>query len=196
MDEPSLPRGIRVERKLPAPQAASGYREPQSPEPPRGELVVRRRWFRWIALFLTVFCVLWDTVIISFFVALPAGGPLVARAFPLIHAAVGAALTYWTLALYVNSTVLRIADGRLTIRHRPLPWFRNHDLPVDSFKQLFVRRRTRRRKGREIHTYEVILDSEDDPYLKLLTGLPRRDQAEYIEWAIEDFLGIANDSSR
>jgi len=115
-------------------------RRPRVPQPPRitvedlGDgLRLTRRWFSGTAVALTFFCVFWDGFLVVWYsIAFGAGGPWFMVVFPLLHVVVGIGLTYFTLALYLNRSVLEVRDGRLTIRHGPLPWPGNRNLDTSG----------------------------------------------------------------
>ena len=52
--------------------------------------------------------------------ALKPDSPWITAVFPVIHVAFGVPLTYPS-GHYLNRTVLEVNEGRLTVRHGPLP---------------------------------------------------------------------------
>jgi hypothetical protein len=179
---------------------AGAVRRPPVPQP--GSITVEdlggtglrltRRWFTWGVLLLTVFCVIWDGFLVFWYtMALQPGAPWFAVVFPLIHVTVGVLLTYSTLAMYVNRTVLEINDGRLTVRHGPLPWPGNRDLDVSEVEQLYCEEKTSRsRQGNVSYTYKVCGLLKGGRRETLLDSLPQRDHALFVEQFIEKYLGI------
>ena len=175
------------------------------PMPPRfrvDEGVTLKITWRWVAphfLFLIFFCVFWDGFLVFWYgIAFTAGSgtggvilPMVL--FPLIHVAVGLGLSYYTICGFVNSTVVEAGNGRLTIRHGPLPWRGNYDLDVGSLDQLYSEERIHRGKHGSIRrTYEVCAVDRDGVSKTLLRGLQRPAEALWIEQRLEGHLGIAD----
>jgi hypothetical protein len=111
--------------------------------------------------------------------------------FPLIHLAVGVLLTYTVLAMYLNRTVLEISEGRLTVRHGPLPWPGNRALDVSEVEQLYCQEKvSRNRQGAASSTYTVSALLKGGRRVPLLDSLPRRDDALFVEQLVEKYLGI------
>lgn len=111
--------------------------------------------------------------------------------FSLLHVAVSVGVTYGTLALFLNKTRFQIVEGRFTVRHGPLPWSFARDLPIADIRQLYVRTRVSRGGGgSRSYSYVVHLETEGLESLKLVEGLRSEEEARYLEWVIEDHLGI------
>ena len=62
--------------------------------------------------------------------------PWIMKVFPIAHVAVGVGLTYYTVAGFVNSTVLRVSEGQLAVRQGPFPWPGNRTLHTSDLDQL------------------------------------------------------------
>lgn len=169
------------------------------------ELTIRYRWFHWALLFLLFFAIAWDSFLVGWYWMLTAGpfghnggmpGPvkLIFFIFPIAHVAVGVGLTYFVLAGLLNSTVIRVSDGRLSVRHGPIPWLGNFDLPTDSLEQIYCQNKLHKSRDDDGHTttsmqYEVhaIVGGKKQ---KLLGGLHDADQALFVEQRLERFLGL------
>jgi hypothetical protein len=187
---PPLPPGIRIEKGEPPLPDSPTYRSVGRPHDP-GPLVITRRWFQFHHLFLLFFCIAWDSFLVFWYtVGAASGGPWIMFVFPLAHVAVGVGLTYSTVAGLLNRTTIRVADGVLEVKHGPIPWRGNLRVPVAALRQLYLRTTTHRGKNGVSHTWDVRAETEDQASIALVSKLPRRDQAEYIEWAIEQHLGI------
>ncbi|MCB9596875.1 MAG: hypothetical protein H6719_29400 [Sandaracinaceae bacterium] len=191
---PGLPSGIRIERGEPPLPPADGYREAAPREAPAGDLLLRRRWFSFQHIFLLFFCIAWDAFIVFWYTGVTSGpAPWIFYVFPIAHVAVGVGLTYRTLAGLLNTTRIAITGGVLTVRHGPIPWLGNRELPVHTLRQLYVRRKTSRTKnGGQSTRWSVHAETDDRVDLQLLSGLESEEQARYVEWVIEDHLGIVD----
>lgn len=85
-----------------------------------------------------------------------------------------------------------VANGILTVRQGPLPWLGNREIPTDSLEHLYCDEHiSRSRKGTTV-TYSVRARGKDGCMVKLVTGLPERDPAMYIEQEVERHVGIAD----
>ena len=169
------------------------------------ELTIRFGWFQWILFFLLFFAIAWDSFLVGWYWMLTSGpfggndgmpGPfkLIFFLFPIAHVAVGVGLTYFVLAGFFNSTVIRVADGMLSVRHGPLPWRGNLDLPTDGIEQIYCQNKLCTSRDEDGHAstsrhYEVhaVIDGQKT---KLLSGLHEADHALFVEQRLERFLGI------
>jgi DNA-directed RNA polymerase subunit RPC12/RpoP/uncharacterized membrane protein len=157
-----------------------------------GGLRIERRWYAWTAIFLVFFCVVWFGFLAFWYLMAFSTGAWLLMLFPLLHVAVGLFLAYFTAALFVNTTEIVVADGVLTVRHGPLPWLGNRQIATDALEQLYCEEHVSRSRNGTTITYSVRARSKDGRMVKLVTGLPERDQAMYIEQEVERHLGIAD----
>ena len=191
--------------------AASTRKSPGNvPIPPRftvedngQELVIRERWFQGSLFFLLFFVIAWDCFLVGWYwmLIVPNGGldgppgpfKWIFFVFPIIHVAVGAGLTYLVLAGFLNTTVIHVAEGLLTVRHGPLPWKGNLDLSTDGIEQIYCQSKITRNRddGRTSTTsrFEVHAVAHEQK-VKLLGGLQEADHALFVEQRLERFLGI------
>jgi len=200
--------GVR-EKSGSAPAAmvgASGGPRVPVPMPPKfriehgGSLKISWRWFGPQFLFLVFFCVFWDGFLIVWYSAAlfaVGGGSNAAAAvpmllFPLIHVAVGFALTYYTVCGFVNSTVVEAGNGRLTVKHGPLPWRGNLDIDASNLEQLYSEEIVSRTKNGVSRTYDVSGVERDGVSRKIVRGLTEPAQALFVEQALESQLAIAD----
>lgn len=171
---------------------------PKAPLPPKfklddrfGVLTISWRWFSPAYIFLAFFCVAWDSFLVFWYsMALGTGAPWVFAVFPIVHVAVGAALTYATVGGFVNSTTVRAGEGRLAVRHGPLPWPGNLELDSSEIDQLYCAEKVRDGKNGTSRSYEVYAVTPANEKRKLLEGLPDADQALFVEQGLEEHLGL------
>lgn len=108
----------------------------------------------------------------------------------------GAAYTvYYTVAHWFNKTDIFVNNGQMEVKIGPFPWYGNTKLQTNNISQFYNKRIVKGSKEKQRVSYEVryILENQTDK--KLISGLPKREQAEYIERKIEQFLGIKNDEN-
>jgi len=172
-------------------------------------LTIRQRWFQWALVFLLFFAIAWDSFLVGWYWMLTSGpfggdqgmpGPfkLIFFVFPIAHVAVGVGLTYFVLAGFLNSTVIRVAHGILSVRHGPLPWRGNLDMPTDGIEQIYCQNKLRTHHRRRGHSstsmiYEVHAVVAGQKR-KLLSGLHDADHALFVEQSLERYLSIEDRS--
>jgi hypothetical protein len=153
-------------------------------------LVLSHRWFRPIYIFMAFFCVFWDGFLIAWYFGIPTQGaprPASFYWFPLLHVGAGLWLTYYTIAGFLNRTLIGVNQGEITIRHTPLPWLGGRRIQAGELKQLYCEEIHGRRSQT---TFQLCAVRKDGTKLKLLTGLPGSDVALLLEERIERQLGI------
>jgi hypothetical protein len=153
------------------------------------------RWFNPLQhIFMLFFCIAWDGFLVMWYgIAFAAGGPLIMKIFPLVHVAVGVGLTYSTITGFLNRTTVEVSRTRLTIRHGPLPWVGNRDVPGRQFTQLYGEETAKTNKGSTTYTYDLIALDREGRKIKLLSGLTEKDQVLYLEQTLERRLGIEDE---
>lgn len=110
--------------------------------------------------------------------------------FPVAHVAVGVGLTYYTLAGFLNHTLVLVANGFLRIRHGLLPWPGNHALRANQLGQLFTQADTHRSRSGTTVSHSVCAILEDGRKIVLLSGLPDVQQGLFVEQSVEQHLRI------
>ncbi len=180
-EEESLP--TRSRRPVPLPAGMQARNDGK-------RLTLRRRWRGWELLFLGFFTMIWDGFLAVWFTMSLASGLWPMALFGSIHLMVGLGLTYYCLLLAFESTVIEVDVGQLTVRHEPLPYKKAEVLPVGRLVQLYSKRVVTRGNKSTTTTFELHAVLDDGSHRKLLDGLPRSDQALWLEGEIERFLGI------
>lgn len=180
---------------------AAEYGTAQSQFAPRGismnqenaDLVIKYSWFAPSAIFMLFFCIFWDSFLVFWYAAaFTKNGPIVMFVFPLLHVAVGVGITYATLASFINSTVIRINPAMVVVRHGPLPYYKNKDIPAQDIAQFYTAEHVSHTKNGTSVSYEVWLEMKTLPRIRLLRGITTAEQAQFIEREAEKFLRITN----
>ena len=96
-----------------------------------------------------------------------------------------AVFAYMILVTLLNETVLEIIDDTLRVKHKPLPWFRNHVISVRDIKSVY-REQMRARRGTYIYNVRVILDHNKG--VTLFNGLDDPSEAQEIVTQIKKWL--------
>ena len=163
-------------------------------------LLMTRRWFHPMLIFLAFFCLFWDGFLVvwytagAFFARQAGPASLIMFLFPLVHVAVGVGLTYYVIAGFFNRTVVTVTQERFSIVHGPLPWWGNRELRRDEVRQLYCQRHVSTNKNGSTSTnFSVNAVTADGQKLKLLSGLHDLDAAIYLEQQIEARMGIKDE---
>jgi hypothetical protein len=160
------------------------------------ELTIEYKWFKLMAFFLVFFCLFWDGFLIAWYTILGSvdeGGDIVFFLFPLIHVAVGISLTYYTVALFVNKTTIKVNANSIDIKHAPLPWLGSKTVETKNIEQLYVKEKVNRGKNGTTYTYALYAKQKGiAKALKVLGGdiIGDAEDAQLIEQEMEAFLGI------
>ncbi|MEX2171004.1 MAG: hypothetical protein WD851_16920 [Pirellulales bacterium] len=195
--DPGLEPARQQELKT-SPVATAEPLEPLVPQP-SGVLIdddgyrlrIRRRWFSFGYIPLLFFCIAWDSFLFFWYAAAfgDPNAPWLMVLFPVFHVAIGVGLTYAVLAGLLNTTTITADPQELVVRHRPIPWSGNLNLPVQEIRQLFVKREKARRNNSEAYSLHALRTNRRQ--VKLLSGLVDASQGQYIEQEVERHLGIA-----
>ena len=151
---------------------------------------ISRSWFTWSVIFMTGFAIVWDSFLILWYSAATAGsGNLLMLLFPIGHVAAGVFITYSALTGWLNSTRIRVDQGRISVRHGPLPWLGNKTVDGSMLKQLYSKEVITSGRSTTV-TYEVHVITAGGTDLKLVDRLETSEQALYIEQEIERYFRI------
>jgi hypothetical protein len=157
------------------------------------DLAIIRRWFNWKFIGLLFFCVVWDGFLVTWYsIALTQKGPLIMVLFPVLHVAVGAGLSYFTLAGLLNRTKVTLNPAELRLRHYPLPWPGNRTLQRSEIDQLFCEEKMSGNRNGVSYTYSVNVVMPGGKRLKLVGGMDKPEDALFLEQKIEGYLGITD----
>ncbi len=158
-----------------------------------GGLRLSYRWFSLKYIVFAGFCVLWDGFLIFWYrTALQNPNPgNIALWFPLLHVSVGVGLTYWTLAGFLNRTVIRVSQGSLSIQHGPLPWLGNRTVQTSEIRQLYREEIVSTGRRGTTSSYPVSAVLHSGGKLKLITT-DAPDLSLALEQEIEKQLGLTD----
>lgn len=178
-----------------------GRKRPTIPQPENmlvenqgEELVLNWPWFSLATtLFFTCFTVTWNGFLFFWYAtALSSNNtPVVMIVFPLGHVAAGIGLAYYTLALYLNRTIVRASGKHIHMAHHPLPWPGQRTLKSKDITQLFCRKKVYHTKNGTQVAYQVYAILKNRKEQKLVE-VSDPEQAQYIEQQIEKKLGLVD----
>jgi hypothetical protein len=154
-------------------------------------LNITYRWWSAKYLFLLFFCIAWDSFLVFWYSMVSQGAPWIMIVFPIGHVAVGIGLTYYTIAGFINRTVIGVGQQWLTVTHGPFPWLGNKRIDRIQVRQLYAEEaRSQSSRGGTSFSYQLNAILQDNTKLKLLAGLPSPDVARFVEQSIEEYLRI------
>jgi hypothetical protein len=149
------------------------------------------RWFGWGYVLLAVWCMFWDGFLVVWYGLSLAAGMWLMALFPTLHAIIGIAMTYYTLAGFLDRTTVKIGNDRLEIWHHPLPWWGEKRFQTSDIEQFYCKENLSHSSDYGTsRSYEVYVIFRHDLRKKLITGLNEPEQALYIEQELERFLYI------
>jgi len=185
-----------AERNRPEVDKPSGFAIEEDPYRFR----ITRRWLTWTIIPLALFAIVWDGFLVFWYSVgikeLQSGDQMawVMLLFPVLHLAVGVAITYGVITTLVNSTTIDVNDRELAIKHGPL-WFPgNKTLPALDIQQLYCKQKISRTKNGTSVRYEVHAVTNDGKDHKLLGGLNQQNHALYVEQQVERVLGLKDEA--
>lgn len=163
-----------------------------------------QRWFSAKYIFMAFFCVVWDGFLCVWYSivlggmglsGIDGGGmggpPMIFALFPLVHVAVGAYVTYTTIAGFVNRTTVELTHDTLSIYFDPLPWPGEKKIPSSQIKQIYCKEnRKTGRHGAVTFIYTLFAVTNEDRQVQILDGLETPEMARYIEQQLETWLRI------
>ena len=173
---------------------------PRAPQPESvavtqegGSLRIVYRWLSWKFIGLLVFCIAWDSFLIFWYTNVGENSSWIMTIFPVAHVAVGLGVTYYTMAGFLNSTIIMLNPQFLIITHTPLPWFGNRRVESAQLTQLYAEQIISQLRNSSSSTCQLNGILRNNCKVKLLSGLPSQDVALFVEQSIENFLGIADE---
>ncbi len=154
-------------------------------------LNIVRRWLSSKYKFLVFFAIVWDG-----FLIIGLGGPIRSGnysniSFMSVHILAGFFVTYLALAGIINKTRITVNPRSITIRHGPMPGWRNKEIDPSHLKQLYSREFVSySKRGGQNRSYELHAETKSGKDIKLLADIENKEQALYIEQEIERYLNI------
>jgi hypothetical protein len=154
-------------------------------------------WQTPVAYFIAFFATVWNLImlyIVGMIIPMVMSAGLemiIVGLVPMVHVSVGVGLAYYSVALFVNKTDLHLSSSGLHLRHGPLPWRGNRDVPRAEIAQLFVGERIVKHKNSSRKVYDLKIVLEKGTFLTLLPGIDLS-TARFLEHRIEKHLGLSD----
>jgi hypothetical protein len=150
---------------------------------------VRYSWRSIVLLFLVIWCFMWDGAMLVVLGGALAQGQGEALLFSSMHIAAGLAMTYYTLAVALNHTEIRLQGGELRVSHGPLPWWGERTLSRKAIEQVYV---IEDRGSKGSRTYSVHARLSPGHPVRLVHGLASAGRARFLEGWLEKKLEITD----
>jgi hypothetical protein len=167
----TLPRGMKVEERMDG-------------------LTITRRWMDASAWAVLVFAIFWNGFMIVWNTTSLVQGIWIMSVFGLLHTGVGLFLIYLVLAMFLNSTTVKVTYDAVQSSSGPIPWKGNEKIPKSEVEQFYCTEKVRRTKNGASITYDVHAVLTGNRREKLVQGISNHDQALFIEQQLERHLGI------
>lgn len=183
--------GKGKEASAASPKPEVGQPQGVSRQQQGAKVVLSWGWFHPAVLFLTFFCIAWDSFLFFWYrvaLSMPKA-PWIMLVFPIGHVFVGVTLTYGVLCSFFNRTRVQFDRSQVEISHGPLPSPGHNQLCLDSadLDQVFV---VEQRRSKGSRSYEVCALLKNGSRVKLLGSLQQLERALYLEQQLESYLGI------
>jgi hypothetical protein len=161
-------------------------------EEPDG-IVITRSWLSRSSLGMLACCLVWNGLIALWY-ANPFNrtGVYNLVVLPMLPLMVGGTFTYSMLAGFFNRTKFRITRDAVAVRHFPLWWPGNAEIPAAHIEQLFCDETVFKSSRTTTVTYNVHVVLRNGKRLPLVSGLEHPHHARFIEQELEARLGIAD----
>jgi hypothetical protein len=181
---------------------------PQMPRPAGLEvdkftdsLALKKGWYdKETASFQLVFAFVWN-IFLTTSLAIWISDSLAKREIPDISylmalapfILIGIFLVYCLAATYRNSTTISVKKDNLSIKHSPLAWPGNRTIPKSELDQLYVvKGSTIKSGGTKIHYYNLKAKLKNGKHTILISALPSKEVALFLEQQIETYMGIVD----
>ncbi|HIH44812.1 MAG TPA: hypothetical protein HA257_07015 [Candidatus Methanoperedenaceae archaeon] len=156
-------------------------------------MMITRRWFRRSILFLTLFTLFWDGVVLSIYWSSIVSGQYNTAMSGSLHAIIGIFLTYYVLTGYFNKTYISVNPQSISIRNGPIPALGNKSIGARDVRQLYSKENIQSSRRGISYTYDLYAINSQGKHAKLLSGLENAEQVLYIEQQMESFLHIKDE---
>lgn len=157
------------------------------------EFVISRRWRSARAFVLIVFALLWNSFVVYWYQTdsvTSASNETILSWFGLVQLGIGVLLAYRAVSEVVNTTYIRIKDGKLSITHGPLPWPGRKAIDVATILQFYCKEKITRTKNGVHYSYSLCYIDANRHEHQLVLGLPKPEQILFLEQELEGKLGI------
>ena len=90
-------------------------------------------------LLIMVIAIGWNGVLVNQYFNVHENTPSIEKLFLLPVFAVGVGLAYYAVVEWLNKIHIYASDKKIAIKHKPVPWFGNKEIPVSDIKQLYAK---------------------------------------------------------
>ncbi len=151
------------------------------------------RWHSWMSKWLLLFVIVLP-------IALGIGWQdfLTSWKAQLILGVLDALFLYVALAGWFNTTTIRVLEGRLQVRHGPMPWPGNVELPQNSVRGFEIVEHYVHDETGDRLTFRLIAVTSGGRRIKLTGAFEKDDRnaAEFVADTLKSWLGIGNGQPR
>lgn len=162
-----------------------------------GTIEIERRWLDNFALFYSIAVFVIDCILFVWPSILASPDMQHAETYVVFfaHLVASIGLTYGMIALWVNSTCIRVGKSGITVRHGPLPWFSGDSIDAADIKALTIRHRHLEINEKDHFLYTIYAEMGSRDEQKISGSFTMAEQADYVAEEIRNTLGL-NDEPR
>jgi hypothetical protein len=159
-------------------------------------LQITRRWFEIEDVFFTPILIAYDVFGFQFFLRLHIMALFAPKIdifsilFLLILVSLTIVLNYALMVAFFNTTIISVTSNMISVKHGPLPIWRNKRLASKEVLQLYCKRENYWNKFYWDSAFSVEAVMNDKRNITLLFNLKIAEQALFIKQEIEKFLNI------
>ena len=156
-------------------------------------LQIVRSWFNPSVIALSFFCLVWNGFMAFWFYIAFKQKAYIMALFGSLHGSVGLGLLYGVLAGFLNKTYINISNGVVSIKHKPLPWLGQKNIPRQELKQLYTTETIYQGKNGYSKTYSVKAITHRGQVIQLVSDLSAKEESLFIEQEVEKYLKIEDE---
>jgi hypothetical protein len=148
------------------------------------ETVVSFRWFRNSDIFLVIFAIFWNGIILIASSVVILNGQYQVLLFMSLHILVGLGFGWFTLSQVLNKTTVKISRFELHISHKPIPifWRKTYELNMKEISEIETYEKLHRNKGNTWLTYGIQCKIDGKPKIvRIIQGLSAKEDAEILK---------------
>ncbi|ADJ29611.1 hypothetical protein [Nitrosococcus watsonii] len=149
-----------------------------------------RVWRSWTTPLLAIFTVFWNGLLVYWYSILNEDSPFIVILFPFLHVAAGISLAYYVVAVWLNKTHIYVDAEKIKVRHKPIPWRGNKEIPTSFIKRLYAKENIFHSAEGQSISYEIHVITRNGKNIKLVERLDSSEQAFYLEHEIKKILNM------
>ncbi len=149
--------------------------------------IIHYEWYSNFYIPIIIFFALWDLFLIGYFIQELGRHAnileLVVVSAP--QTLIGAVMSYFSIAIIVNETIIELGNSELKVTHTPLPWRGNRTINVCDIQSVECERGGGSRHSPSI---DIVLYFKNGGRRTLLSMIQNRETADFIKKQVREFI--------